>query len=364
MLLKRVVCYYDSREQWLSNPPHLNLEQTAISELSYLIPREAEVRSTFDAMKEALESHRVECELLEAHDDDALAKHLATGNIHTMFFNMTDGFAPLTGSYFPALAAMRKARYFGNSAALQLMVQNKYLQYIACDFLGIRVPETFLFDGGDQISRSSPSPSVFPVLVKPFDLANSIGIFTDCVCDDLEVTIALCRRIEAHYHTKALVQRYIPGRSVRVNYVAVDRNIPIHQSIGIHHMQGPSEIEEDFSTFDRHLEVFAQADAAYARDAIPFDLAVSPDPTVKSAVAETRAHTAALVKHLNLRDFFSMDYRVTDGGEPYFIELNTLPFARNAGLRAYCRDSFRMNVGQALATAILAASRSKAPREW
>jgi D-alanine-D-alanine ligase-like ATP-grasp enzyme len=364
MLLKRVACYYDSRQRWLSSPLRLNLTQTAISELAYLIPREAEVRSTFEAMHATLASHHIPCELLEARDDHALAKHLKIDDAHTMFLNMTDGFAPLTGSYFPAFAAMRRVRYFGNSAALQLMVQNKYLQYIACDFLGIRVPETFLFHGSERISQSAPSPSVFPVLVKPFNLANSIGIFTDCVCDDLESTIALCSRIKAHYHTKALVQRYIPGRSIRVNYVSVDRDMPIHESIGIHHMQGPSEIEEGFSTFDRHLEVFERADADYARDAIPSDLAASSDPTIKSAVAEIRAHTAAIVRHLNLRDFFSMDYRVTDAGEPYFIELNTLPFARNAGLRAYCRDSFGMEVGQALAAAILAASQSEAPQEW
>jgi D-alanine-D-alanine ligase-like ATP-grasp enzyme len=364
MPLRRLVCYYDSRQRWLSNPLRPDLAQAAISELAYLMPREVEVHATFEAMEAALSPRGVSCELIEAHDDDLLSKHLATGDTGTVFFNMTDGFAPLTGSYFPAFAAMRRAHYFGNSPALQLMVQNKYLQYIACDFLGVRAPETFLFDGDERISQSSPPPSIFPVLVKPFDLANSIGIFTDCVCDDLDSTITLCKRIKAHYQTKALVQRYIPGRSIRVNYVAVNRDVPIHECIGVHHMQGPQETEEDFSTFERHLELFQDADEAYAREAVPSDMTASQEPHIQTAVAEIRAHTAALVRHLGLRDFFSMDYRITDRGEPYFIELNTLPFTRNAGLRAYCKTAFGLDVGQALAEAIVAASRSDARQEW
>jgi hypothetical protein len=50
---------------------------------------------------------------------------------------MTDGFQPVTASYFPALAAMTGRGYFGNSAALQLSIQNKFVQYLMCTQLGI-----------------------------------------------------------------------------------------------------------------------------------------------------------------------------------------------------------------------------------
>jgi hypothetical protein len=116
------------------------------------------------------------------------------------------------------------------------------------------------------------------------------------------------------------------------------------------------------------LERFALADAAYAAMATATSLTSSIPQlqNYQAVVLGIQSDAEKLVRGFGLRDFFSMDYKITDDGQRYFIELNTLPFARNAGLRAYCKETFGLTVGRALGAAILALSSDAAcrQREW
>lgn len=363
MSFQQLVCYYDSRTRWLDHSRLPELTPSAIRELAYLIPRDEEVLATFQEVAEFLSHHRISCQLVEANDNKALAKLCARAAVCSIFWNMTDGFYPVTASYFPAFAAMKGVRYFGNSSALQLSIQNKFMQYIICKHFDIPTPRTRLYDGDRCLNGDLYHSSTCRFFVKPFDLANSIGVFADSTCSTLDRSIELARRIKHHYQTKALIQDEIVGRSLRVNYVAVDREKPIHENIGIHWMQGPPEEGSDFKGFEDHLENFMTADAEYAEKAVAHDITVD-NPKYQSAVAGIRTDTEKLVRCLGLRDFFSMDYKLTDSGERYFIELNTLPFARNRGLKAYCWETFGLSVGRALGAAILASASSGTSREW
>lgn len=365
MSARRVVGYYDSRRRWLDSNPLPELDRTAVEELAFLIPRDEEVHRTFEEISTALAPRGISCALVEGGDIHKIANDSSLANPNTICWNMTDGFFPVTASYFPAMCAMFRWRYFGNSASLQLAVQNKYLQYSICRLLQIKTPETYLYDGAECLSHEPPPKDNFEYFVKPFDLANSIGIFNDATCATLESAIERSIRIQQHYRTKALVQRHIPGQTVRVNYVAAKRDVPIDAILGMHRMVGPPEPDRPFSTFKAHFEDFAEADADYAREATAISFAVdSADDCLKAAAAQIRGDTKELVRQFGLRDFFSMDYRLSTNGELYFVEVNTLPFARNAGLRAYCRDIFGLSVGAALAEAIVSSGFHSLPREW
>jgi len=364
----KLICYFDSRELWRSRASTLELAPSAIEELAYLLPAEERVVSTFREIASFLEPFEVTAQLVEAGDASSICSIVEEASTNTILFNMTDGFFPVTASYFPGFAAMTGKRYFGNSSAMQLSIQNKFIQYLMCCRLGIPTPRTALYDGerflaGDD--RRNRSQAYF---VKPFDLANSIGIFADAFCESLEEAVAVAERIKRHYGSKSLIQEYVQGDSVRVNYVAADRRLPVDQTLGIHLMQGPEEDDEGvFIDFETHLSLFKNADAAYERMAIAISLTDSPTSEgARAAVSGIRHDTRQLVDCFGLRDFFSMDYKIDDNGERHFIELNTLPFARNAGLRAYCKEAFQSTVGGALGAAIhlslLDPSRSE--REW
>jgi D-alanine-D-alanine ligase-like ATP-grasp enzyme len=361
----RVLGYYDSRARWLQSTRLPELDRIAVEELAYLIPPEEEVLKTFAELRESLEPRSIACALVEAGSIDFLARQSREIGGGTVCWNMTDGFFPVTASYYPALCAMFGWRYFGNSASLQLAVQDKYLQYAMCRLLEIRTPETYLYDGARCLNARPPPDGKFAFFVKPFDLANSIGIFNDSVCETLAEAVAIAVRIRDHYHTKSLIQRYVPGDTLRVNYVAADRSRAVEDVIGIHRMKGPPEPDRPFSTFAAHFEDFAQADADYAREAVAVRLDRGPEAErLAPVVAQIKRDVAALAAQFGLRDFFSMDYKLTADGDCYFIEVNTLPFARNAGLRAYCREAFGLTVGGALAEAIITAKAVEFPREW
>jgi D-alanine-D-alanine ligase-like ATP-grasp enzyme len=365
---EQLICYYDSRERWLNRAPIPGLSSTAIAELAYLLPYEKQVISTFEEVSASLASADVTARLIEANDVEELCRTLAAAKDRSILWNMTDGFSPVTSSYFPAVAAMMRKRYFGNSAALQLGIQNKFIQYLMCRQLGIPAPNTALYDGHQILAGDDRGTASNLYFVKPFDMANSIGIFPDAICDTIAEASSISTRIKSHYQSKTLIQEYISGASIRVNYIAVDRRSPIHRKLGIHLMQGPSDDDVDFTTFEDHLERFAVADATYAAKATAINLAdpKSPHQKYQAAIFGIQSDAEKLVRCFGLRDFFSMDYKITDAGERYFIELNTLPFARNAGLRAYCEETFGLTVGRALGAAILAMSLDSdgCQREW
>jgi D-alanine-D-alanine ligase-like ATP-grasp enzyme len=364
MPVRKVVGYYDSRQRWLASNPLPELSRTAVEELAYLIPNEDEVFRTHAEMRSALAPHGIDCTLIEAGDIRRIAEDPSLADPGTIAWNMTDGFFPVTASYFPALCAMFGWRYFGNSASLQLAVQNKYVQYAMCRLLGIQTPETYLYDGAECLSPEPPPDEGFTYFVKPFDLANSIGIFNDADCETLGDAIERSIRIRDHYHTKALIQRYVAGQTVRVNYVAAARDQPMAKTLGMHLMRGPPEPDRPFSTFDAHFKDFAQADSDYAREARAISLVDSREDAGAKAAAQIRRDTGALARQFGLRDFFSMDYKLTPEGQLYYVEVNTLPFARNAGLRAYCSAFFGLTVGAALAEAIQSSDDVRYPREW
>lgn len=234
-----------------------------------------------------------------------------------------------------------------------------------CRVIGIKTPETYLYDGVQCLSSTIPPHDEFEFFVKPFDLANSIGIFNDAVCPTLDAAIERSVRIQEHYRTKALIQRHVPGQTIRVNYVAARRDMPIEDMLGMHLMFGPPEPDRPFSTYEAHLEDFVQADADYARQAEAVSLlGDQANDQLKVFAAQIRHDTRELVRQFDLRDYFSMDYRLSPEGELYYIEVNTLPFARNAGLRASCLSTYHLSVGAALAEAIMSSDRLHFPREW
>jgi D-alanine-D-alanine ligase len=311
-----------------------------------------------------LEPLGISCDLVESQEPQGLLRAIGRVDDGVVLLNMTDGFYPVTASYFPAMCAMFGWRYFGNSAALQLGVQNKYLQYAMCRLLGVRAPESFLYDGERCLSETPPPDGEFPFFVKPFDQANSIGIFNEAVLDRLREAVAVAARIKSHYGTKALIQRYVAGDTIRVNYVGAAPERPLTECLGIHRMKGPPEPERPFTDFETHLRDFVQADADYAREAVATPLDPNGGRTDAAAVRQIRREVSAFARQFGLRDIFSMDYKLASSGECYFIEVNTLPFARNAALKAYCRSEFGLSVGAAMARAIVGRHSAEFPKEW
>jgi mannitol/fructose-specific phosphotransferase system IIA component (Ntr-type) len=75
---KELICYYDSRERWLErNGIHLKANP-AITELSYLLPPDAEILSTFKEVASVLTETGARMRLIEASDTDALCDVLQT----------------------------------------------------------------------------------------------------------------------------------------------------------------------------------------------------------------------------------------------------------------------------------------------
>ncbi len=143
----------------------------------------------------------------------------------------------------------------------------------------------------------------YPVIVKPSKLGSSVGISVAKTEEELEKALALSFKLDG----AALVEKYLAGKR--------DLNIAAYRAEGKIVL---SPIEEVFSsspilTFGEKYEGTGERSHE-----LPANL---PEET-----AERIAHMlTCLYAHLSMRGVVRADFLLSEGGEVYFNELNTVP---------------------------------------
>jgi len=155
---------------------------------------------------------------------------------------------------------------------------------------GIKVPPWFLLGGGEVVTS-------FPCVVKPSNEGSSVGVTIVRDLEDLGPAVALA----ADYHGPTIIETFIPGQE-------------IHVGILDDAVLGDVEVRPAIEFYD-YAAKYERGDTQYI---VPAPLA---EPT------RQRAHDAALAAYRSLgcTGHGRVDLRVTDDGEPYVLEVNTLP---------------------------------------
>ena len=136
-----------------------------------------------------------------------------------------------------------------------------------------------------------------PVVVKPANEGSSVGVTIVRDAAQLEAAVQAARECSG----PTMVEQYIPGAEIQVGILDGE-------------VLGSIEV--------RPAQEFYDYDAKYERDDTQY---LIPPPLDATVVARTEA--VALEAHLALgcEGHSRVDLRVTDAGEPYCLEVNTLP---------------------------------------
>ena len=136
-----------------------------------------------------------------------------------------------------------------------------------------------------------------PLVVKPSRVGSTVGL--TLVRDLSEIDSAVGRALQ--FDDEVLLERFLPGREYTVGVLD-------EQVLGVGEIVPPGEI------FDYH----SKYTPGLAREVFPARL--------DDELAE-RLRDLALAAHraLGLRDFSRVDFRLDAAGEPYCLEVNTLP---------------------------------------
>jgi D-alanine-D-alanine ligase len=184
--------------------------------------------------------------------------------------------------------------YSGSGVLASAMGMDKIISKYVFEREGLPVAEyAILRQGGEPAAP----PFGFPCVVKPRSEGSSVGVTIVQAQRDLAAAVAEARR----HGADVLIERYIAGREV---CVAVLDDEPL----------GTVEIRPQRAFYDYQAK-YLSGDTRY--------LAPAPlDPPVERRLLElgARAHSA-----LGCRGATRADFRLSEAGEPYLLEVNTLP---------------------------------------
>ena len=137
----------------------------------------------------------------------------------------------------------------------------------------------------------------FPVVVKPSKQGSTVGLTVVKEASQLAAAVAEAKR----YDDEVMVERFVPGRELTVSILG-DRALPVGEIIPKH-------------------EIY-DYECKYTQG-----MAVEEFPAKLSAEATAEVQRLALVafRALKLDGYARIDFRMTEQGEFYCLEANTLP---------------------------------------
>ncbi|MCA9691638.1 MAG: hypothetical protein R3A51_20320 [Nannocystaceae bacterium] len=250
-------------------------------------------------------------------------------------------------AFYPGLFEQLGFPYTGSDAYVCAVTLDKQLTKLKLSAHGVPSPRGVLIERADQ-----PTPDLrLPVILKPNFEGSSKGITQDSIVDDPEALAARLREQLRKYPAGVLVEEYIGGRDVVVPFL--ERASP--KTGGV---LAPVEYEFDAaSVAGRRYRIYEYDLKRSLRDSVAVKVPAALTPKLNEQIAGL---SRLIYRTLGVRDMGRVDFRVTDDGDVYFIEVNALP-SLDPAAGIYRSAAL---AGLASAEAVLAAILESAAERW
>jgi D-alanine-D-alanine ligase len=192
-------------------------------------------------------------------------------------------------------------------------------------FHGIKTPRFQVFQPQDKFVPDEGLS--FPLIVKPSREDASVGIGDESVVHNVNDLRKRIRYIFQEFDQPALVEQYIAGRELNVAIVGNRKPLVLPIS------------EIDFSGLTNDMPKIVSYNAKWMHGTVAYDGTNGVCPADLTVTQERTIKDIALrcYRILGCRDYARVDFRMTEGGEPYVLEINPNPdisddagFARSA----------------------------------
>ncbi len=282
-----------------------NLKKGIKSEVEDL-EAEYDNMETVTAIKAAIEEAGYKVELLEA-DEGILTKILTVKA--DIVFNIAEGiYGRGREAQVPALLNLLKIPFTGSDETTLCISLDKALTKRLLSTYKIKTPKYRVVTG---VNTAACRGLKFPLIVKPNAEGSSKGISDIAVAENKEQLQNVLRINFAAYGGSMLVEEYIDGREFTVGLVGNGSELKVFP---------PMEIA--YRKKERSAQIYSFNVKKNYKEYIDY---FCPAPIDKEIEAKIMNTAKRIFEILECRDFARIDFRMSSGGEIYFIEINPLP---------------------------------------
>ncbi len=216
-------------------------------------------------------------------------------------------------AFFPALFDELGFPYTGSDAYALAITLDKQLTKLILSKHGIRTPG---WQYVEKLNELTAENLRFPVIVKPNFEGSSKGITQDSIAETLDEVRQKVAEALSRYPAGVLVEEFISGRDLTVPFLAAVDNDYDGVLSPVEYVIDPAATEgRKYQIYDYDLKV--KRDSA---------VSVRAPAQIPARTAEDmRKMAQTIFRVLDCRDLGRIDFRLSDAGVPYFLEINALP---------------------------------------
>ena len=262
---------------------------------------------TVYAIRDVFEAAGMQTALLEC--DAALPQKLADTHID-IAFNIAEGRSGRgREAEAPAILNLLGIPYTGSDETALCIALDKALCKKLLSAYHVRSPRYRIISSEKDIRLGGLQA---PVIVKPNAEGSSKGIPDACVAANEAELKELAGRELKLYGGPVLVEEYIHGREFTVGLLGNGDSLRVFP---------PMEIIFRTNT-DRDYQIYSYGVKQNYKQYIRYESPAKLDPKLEQNMVRTARR---VYEALGCRDFARVDFRLTEDGKLYFIEINPLP---------------------------------------
>jgi D-alanine-D-alanine ligase len=365
--LENVVIVYEMEAAAARRLERFGYSPEIAAEIAVYLAQATDLPDYFDEIRDALGRKGASVNFIELDDFPAIVPELSERADHTLIWCQTDGLRFYRGSGAPFVARLIGAARYGSSPLAQALCQNKFQCLALAQTAGLTPSPTLLLEGREILARlGGPETAEADYFVKPNTLGAKIGIFANSRCATMEEAREAAARLWDRYRERAVVQPFVKGDDVRVSFM--DTGGAFADQLGLAQLKKnpDSETGGAFMTMKDNETLSGAKDlrgtrggfgasrvAAFTPEMI--DLRGAQDARTRDLTTTLAAQAERLARLVGLSDYFSMDFRVDEKGEPTFFEFEVCPAVTIYDFQTYLGAVHRLPLGEALARSMLGA---------
>lgn len=285
---------------------------------------EFDTEETVNALASAIErlGHRVERMEVSGPASRTVARLEAFSP--DLIFNTAEGRrGRFREAFFPALFEELGFPYTGSDAYALAVTLDKQLTKLILREEGIRTPG---WQFVEKLSDLKPDDLHFPVIVKPNFEGSSKGISQDSIAESVDALKLKVQQALARYPAGVLVEEFITGRDLAVPFLESVDNDFDGVLTPVEYVMAPKATKgRRYAIYDYELKT-SRDEAVSVR---------TPASITEEMSDKLRKTAKAIFRKLDTKDLGRIDFRLSDAGVPYFLEVNALPSLQHgAGIYA------------------------------